>query len=96
MLKINPKKDIKELEKFGFENTIKNTWVKATNNAGEHYETAILVNPRVNSLPETTNRVVHYVNNDTGLPAMEEDGIDLISDLDVLYDLIKADMVVKE
>lgn len=93
MLKIRDDVDLKELEKFGFKRTINDTYSKRMNNSDDRYETSILVNP-LNK--ETENHVVYYINNDEEIENIEEDYIDLTGELDTLYDLIKADLVVKE
>ena len=92
MLKIKDSVNLKELEMFGFKNTIKDTWVKEIDNSNGDYDTCILINP-LNA--EVKNQIVHYINNNYALGDIEEDDIDLISELDVLYDLIKADLVEK-
>lgn len=93
MLKIRNDVDLKELEGFGFKHTINDTYSKRMNNSDERYETSILVNP-LNK--ETENHLVYYINNDEEIENIEEDYIDLTGELDTLYDLIKADLVVKE
>ena len=93
MLKIRDDVDLKELEKFGFERIINDTYSKRMNNSDDRYETSILVNP---SNKETENHVVYYINNDEKVGNIEEYYIDLTGELDTLYDLIKADLVVKE
>ena len=93
MLKIRDGVDLKELEKFGFKRIINDTYSKEMNNLDDRYETSILVNP-LNK--ETENHVVYYINNDEKNGNIEEDCIDLTGELDTLYDLIKADLVVKE
>nr|DAJ13840.1 MAG TPA: hypothetical protein [Siphoviridae sp. ctvzh6] len=93
MLKIRDDVDLKELKKFGFERIINDTYSKRMNNSDDRYETSILVNP---SNKETENHVVYYINNDEKIGNIEKDDIDLTGELDTLYDLIKADLVVKE
>ena len=63
------------------------------NNSDDRYETSILVNP-LNK--KQKNHIVYYINNDEEIENIEEDYIDLTGELDTLYDLIKADLVVKE
>ena len=93
MLKIRDDVNLKELEKFGFKRTINDTYSKKMNNSDDSYETSILVNP-LNK--ETENHIVYYINNDEKIGNIEEDDIDLTGELDTLYDLIKANLVVKE
>ena len=93
MLKIRDDVDLKELEKFGFERIINDTYSKRMNNSDDRYETSILVNT---SNKETENHVVYYINNDEKVGNIEEYYIDLTGELDTLYDLIKADLVIKE
>lgn len=93
MLKIRDDVDLKEFEKFGFKHIINDTYSKRMNNSDERYETSILVNP-LNK--ETENHLVYYINNDEEIENIEEDYIDLTGELDTLYDLIKANLVVKE
>ncbi len=93
MLKIRDDINLKELEKFGFKRTINDTYSKRMNNSDDRYETSILVNP-LNK--ETENHVVYYISNDEEMENIEENYIDLTGELDTLYDLIKADLVVKE
>lgn len=92
MLKIKDDVDLKELEKFGFKNTINDTWIKYTANSDERYKTGILINP-MNK--EIQNQIVHYTDNFCELDEIEEGYIDLTSELDVLYDLIQAELVEK-
>lgn len=93
MLKIRDDVDLKELEKYGFKHIINDTYSKEMNNSDDRYETSILVNP-LNK--ETENHVVYYINNDEKIGNIEEDYTDLTSELDTLYDLIKADLIIKE
>lgn len=93
MLKIRDDVNLKELEKFGFKRIFNDTYSKRMNNSDDRYETSILVNP---SNKETENHVVYYINNDVKVGNIEENYIDLTGELDTLYDLIKADLVVKE
>lgn len=93
MLKIRDNVDLKELEKYGFKRIINDTYSKEMNNSDDRYETSILVNP---SNKETENHIVYYINNDEKIGNIEEDDIDLTGELDTLYDLIKANLVVKE
>lgn len=93
MLKIRDDVNLKELEKFGFKRIINDTYSKRMNNSDDRYETSILVNP-LNK--ETENHVVYYINNDVKVGNIEEYYIDLTGELDTLYDLIKADLVIKE
>lgn len=93
MLKIRDDVDLKELEKFGFKHIINDTYSKRMNNSDERYETSILVNP-LNK--ETKNHLVYYINNDEEIGNIEEDYIDLTGELDTVYDLIQANLIVKE
>lgn len=93
MLKIRDDLDLKELEKFGFKYIVNETYSKRMNNSDDRYETSILVNP-LNK--KQKNHIVYYINNDEKIENIEEDYIDLTGELDTLYDLIKADLVVKE
>lgn len=45
---------------------------------------------------ETENHIVYYINNDEKIGNIEEDDIDLTGELDTIYDLIQADLVVRE
>ncbi len=92
MLKIKDNVDLKELEKFGFKNTINDTWIKYTANSDNRYETGILVNPLYT---EIKNKIVYYTNNTEDLEDIQEDYIDLTSELDILYGLIQAGLVEK-
>lgn len=92
-LRIRDDINLKELEKFGFKRIINDTYSKEMNNSDDRYETSILVNP-LNK--ETENHIVYYINNDEKIGNIEKDDIDLTGELDTLYDLIKADLVVKE
>ena len=92
MLKIKDDVDLKELEKFGFINNINNIWFKEVANSDENYSTSILVNP-TNAVVK--NQLVHYTDNVEELEELKENYIDLTSELDVVYDLIKADLVEK-
>lgn len=92
MLKIKDNVDLKELEKFGFENTLNDTWIKYTNNSDEKYRTGILINP---TNKEIQNQIVHYTDNNEELENIKDDYIDLTSELDTLYDLIQANLVEK-
>lgn len=93
MLKIRDDVDLKELEKFGFKCIVKDTYSKSMNNSDDRYETSILVNP---SNKETKNHIVYYINNDKKIGNIEENDVDLTGELDTLYDLIKANLMVKE
>lgn len=92
MLKIKDDVDLKELEKFGFENAVKDVWFKDVNNSNDDFETSILINPLNATIK---NQIVHYTNNNYEFNDIEEDWVDLTSELDILYDLIKADLVEK-
>lgn len=92
-LRIRDDINLKELEKFGFKRIINDTYSKEMNNSDDRYETSILVNP-LNK--ETENHVVYYISNDEEMENIEENYIDLTGELDTLYDLIKANLVVKE
>lgn len=92
-LRIRDDINLKELEKFGFKRIINDTYSKEMNNSDDRYETSILVNP-LNK--ETENHIVYYINNDEKIGNIEKDDIDLTGELDTLYDLIKADLIVKE
>lgn len=92
MLKIKDNVDLKELEKFGFENTLNDIWIKYTNNSDEKYRTGVLINP---TNKEIQNQIVHYTDNNEELENIKDDYIDLTSELDTLYDLIQANLVEK-
>lgn len=92
MLKIKDNVDLKELENFGFEETIEKTYIKRMNNSDNRYATEILVNP-LNK--EIENQIVYYINNNEELEEINEDDIDLTGEIDVLYDLIQAGLVEK-
>lgn len=92
-LRIRDDVNLKELEKFGFKRISYDTYSKRMNNSDDRYDTSILVNP---SNKETENHVVYYINNDEKIGNIEEYYIDLTGELDTLYDLIKAGLIVKE
>lgn len=92
MLKIKDNVNLRELEKFGFKNKVRDIWSKDIENSDADYETSILINP-TNAVIK--NQMVHYTNNDKDLEDIKEDFIDLTSELDVLYDLIRANLVEK-
>jgi hypothetical protein len=93
MLKIKDDVDLKELEKFGFRNTdYKDTWYIDTKNDDTRYETGIIVNPTNKTI---NNQIVYYTNNIEDLEDIEQDYIDLTGDLDIIYDLIQANLIEK-
>lgn len=86
MLKINPKKDIKELEKFGFK-------PKYDENTGKinAYEKATEEGLRITK-EKTKSRIRIFEQREE----WKINPYNSYFDVDTLYDLIKADMVVKE
>ena len=95
MLKIKENVDLKELEKFGFEESIcsKRTYFKnEKNNNYELFESGLIVNP-MNK--ECQKEIVYYTNSIADGIELDEDSLQLVSTLDTLYDLIKADLVEK-
>lgn len=96
MLKIEDNVDLKELEKFGFKETIKNTYyVEKTYKADEDNELfkdfniQIIINPYRDIFDKTINNKL------VGCFNAKNDEIDELFDLDILYDLIKAGFVKK-
>lgn len=93
MLRIKEGIELKELEKFGFKLNGAGCWVKNIDNSDfENFETEIVINP-LNAIIK--NQIVHYINNSNDLWKVEEELIDLTSEIDIIYDLIKADIVEK-
>lgn len=95
MLKIKDNIDLKELEKFGFiicEDSIRTYFKTEKNNNWEQFESGIIVNP-LNR--ECRKEVVYYTNSITDSIELDEDSLQLVSTMDTLYDLIKADLVEK-
>lgn len=90
MLKINPKKDIKELEKFGIypiyecDKRTGKTRIKALCTDEYKYEKLFF--------KKKTKKIARK----TGYELEIDNQTNEIIDLNTLYDLIKADMVVKE
>ncbi len=96
MLKIKESVDLKELKKFGFKQTIQNTYyVEKTYKADEDNELfkdfniQIVINPYIGIFDKKINNKL------VGCFNARDDEIDEQFDLDILYDLIKADMVEK-
>ena len=95
MLKIKDKIDLEELEKFGFVkcgDSIETYFKAEKSNNWEQFESGIIVNP-VNK--ECQKEIVYYTNSITDGIELDEDSLQLVSTLDTLYDLIKADLVEK-
>lgn len=92
MLKIKDEVDLKELEKFGFERVVNDTYFISLTNSDNEYETEIVINP---TNAQIKNEIVHYTNNTTDLDEVAMDDIDLTSDLTALYDIIQAGLVEK-
>lgn len=93
MLKIKDNVDLKELEKFGFVRTNDTTYFKLEeNNNWEEFETVIIVNPLNREIP---NEIVYYTDTITDGVELDENNMQLVSTMDTLYDLIKADLVEK-
>lgn len=82
MLKINPKKDIKELERFGFKYGTRDKFLYKTKRNG--FESRIYID------------LLPCNNNNNELKVECPSNIIPKKIIDKLYDLIKADMVVKE
>lgn len=94
MLKIKDNVDLKKLEKFGFEEQMANTYYKIEKNDDLRFESGILVNPYYGDL-NGTREIVYYTNSIENDIQLEEDDLDMTSNIDTLYDLIKADLVEK-
>ena len=91
MLKIKNNVDLKELEKFGFKNTINDTWYRSeANDAYEYFETNIVINPVGNF--EKNEIVFEILDLDI---SEDKSNIDIATRLDTLYDLIQAGLVEK-
>ena len=96
MLKIKDNVNLKELEKYGFKQTIKNTYyVEKTYKANEDnrlfkdFNIQIIINPFCSNITnKVNNKLIGCIN-------ARDDEIDEQFDLDTLYDLIKADLVEK-
>jgi hypothetical protein len=96
MLKIKDNVDLKELEKFGFKQTIKNTYyiekiykADEDNELFKNFNIQIVINPYTNIYDKKINNKL------IGCFNARDDEIDEQFDLDTLYDLIKADLVEK-
>lgn len=90
LIKIKDDVDLRVLKKYSFEHTIGNTWFKETNNSNNRiYHTCIIVNP-LDAIIK--NQISHYVNNDRHV-CLDEEEVDLTSDISIIYDLIKNDLV---
>lgn len=87
MLKIKDNVDLKELEKFGFKKSTHNIWFKDFTNNGDimDLETAVVINP---NYKECERQIVFNT-------FYEDSGIDASMNTDIIYDLIKADLVEK-
>lgn len=89
MLKIKDNVDLKELEKFGFKIT-KNEWFKTNNDeafeAIQDFETDGI---KVNLAVEEYRRINFYFEEERGYNYTR------FNEIDIIYDLIKADMVEK-
>lgn len=94
MLKIKDNIDLKELEKFGFEEQMANVYYKLEKNDDSRFESGIIINPYYGDLGET-REIVYYTNSTENDIQLETDDLDMTSTIDTLYDLIKADMVEK-
>ena len=91
MLKIKDDIDLKELEKFGFKNTIDDTYFKTEpNDDYERFETNIVINPK--GAFEKNEIIIEILDDDN---SEEKCDIDIGMRIDTLYDLIKADLVEK-
>ena len=92
MLKIKDDVDLKELEKYGFEQSlIKETYFKKYEYTSENeecpqYNFELIINPRDS---KNKNELVGCFN-------ANDDEIDEVFYLDLLYDLIKDGLVIKE
>lgn len=110
MLKINPEKDLKELEKFGFkpkydEDTGELIEYFHTNNIETEMLRSCGINIKKEYKPIKKKIRIRYAfkKDKRGVPLVQENKIWIVdnykyfcTDLDTLYDLIKADLVVKE
>ena len=93
MLKIKDNVDLKELEKFGFVRTNDTTYFKLEeNNNWKEFESVIIVNPLNREIP---NEIVYYTDTLTDGIELDENNMQLVSTMDTLYDLVKADLVEK-
>ena len=95
MLKIKDNVDLEELEKFGFVkcgDSIETYFKAEKSNNWEQFESGIIVNPENK---ECQKEIVYYTNSITDGIELDEDSLQLVSTLDTLYDLIKADLVEK-
>ena len=83
--------DLKELEKFGFKNTIGDTYyINEPNDNYDRFETSIVINPVGNF---EKNEIIFEI---SGLDNSEEiSNIDIGARIDTLYDLIQAGLVEK-
>ena len=96
MLKIKDNVDLKELKKYGFKQTIKNTYyiekiykADEDNELFKDFNIQIVINPYTNIYDKKINNKL------IGCFNTRDDEIDEQFDLDTLYDLIKADLVEK-
>lgn len=92
MLKIRNDVDLKKLEKFGFKNTVNDTYYKIEKNDDyERFETNIVVNP-IGDFEK--NEVIVEIRDDDNSEGKCD--IDIGMRVDTLYDLIQAGLIVKE
>lgn len=92
MLKIKDDVDLKKLEKFGFKNTVNDTWYKIEKNDDyERFKTNIVVNPIGDF--EKNEVIVEICDDDNSEGKCD---IDIGMRVDTLYDLIQAGLIVKE
>ena len=92
MLKIRNDVDLKKLEKFGFKNTVNDTWYKIEKNDDyERFKTNIVVNPIGDF--EKDEVIVEICDDDNSEGKCD---IDIGMRVDTLYDLIQAGLIVKE
>lgn len=69
------------------------TYFKETNNTNSSYETGIIINPYGKEFQK--REIVYYTNNTEDLEEFYADTMDLVGELDILYDLIQANLVEK-
>ena len=92
MRKIRNDVDLKKLEKFGFKNTVNDTWYKIEKNDDyERFKTNIVVNPIGDF--EKDEVIVEICDDDNSEGKCD---IDIGMRVDTLYDLIQAGLIVKE
>jgi len=94
MLKIKDEVDLKELEKFGFRNTIENTWcIDVPNDCYDYFSTSIIVNPVGTFEPR---EIIFDIQDISGADKYDDyNGLDVGARIDIIFDLIQAGIVEK-